>query len=48
MKRGGNKNETTAILTPKKTVGSILQESLESPLQLIMMMNAVKIDLSKS
>ena len=33
MKRGGNKNETTAILTPKKTVGSILQQSLESPLQ---------------
>ena len=33
MKRGGNKNETTAILTPKKTVGSILQENLESPLQ---------------
>ena len=33
MKRGGKKNETTAILTPKKTVGSILQESLESLLQ---------------
>ena len=33
MKRGGNKNETTAILTPKKTLGLILQESLESLLQ---------------